>query len=125
MAWRQTLHEEGRCPNADARASHRLDECQPAPGNSRALPGGKPHVACIALLGEPHAALVAGDLERAFRLEAHELALRELEAEPFAVELHRAYWPNAVPKRAAARARATQAMPTTARVAGKRRREFM
>jgi len=81
--------EERGCSDADACAAHGFDEGEPLPRKPRALAGHEPDIAPVALLGEPHAALVAGDLEGARRLEAHELALREIESEAFAVELHR------------------------------------
>jgi hypothetical protein len=64
--------------------THGFDNREPATGKPRALAGREPHVAIVRLLGEPDAALLARDFERARGFEAHELALRELEAEAFA-----------------------------------------
>ena len=84
--------EQRRRPYPNARAVHRFDESQAAARKARALPGGEPHVALVALFGEPDAAFLARDLERAGGFKADDLALRDLEADAFGAQLHRAYW---------------------------------
>ena len=93
----ELLGDERRGAYAHARIADRFEHREAATREPRALAGGEPNVAPIALFGDPYAAFHAFDFEPVLRFEAKDLAFPQIELEAFALELHRAQWAIADP----------------------------